>query len=155
MEACEKGLLNQEDFKGINLEWGDSQAIIKFIYKVAKNEGPGRLLGQGVRLLSKKVGKNSEEFAIYVKDLELPLHDPRAYTGMALSYATANRGGCHLESLSYAIESGVPLEDLGYGEDNRSNPHTSNGKAEQVIKLQNYMNVFNALGLCSFCYLAE
>ncbi len=150
MEAREKGLLKQEDFEGINLEWGNSQTIINLIHQVAKNEGPGRLLGQGVRLFSKKIGKNSEEFAIHVKGLELPLHDPRAYSGMALSYATANRGGCHLESLSYAIESGIPLEDLGYGEDNKLDPHTSNGKAELVIKLQNYMNVFNALGLCKF-----
>jgi aldehyde:ferredoxin oxidoreductase len=150
IEACEKGFLNQKDFEGINLEWGNSQTIINLIHQVAKNEGPGRLLGQGVRLFSKKVGKNSGEFAIHVKGLELPLHDPRAYTGMALSYATANRGGCHLESLSYAIESGIPLEDLGYGEDNKLDPHTSDGKAELVIKLQNYMNVFNALGLCKF-----
>lgn len=150
MEAYEKGLLNPKDLEGINLEWGNSQEIIKLVHQVAKNEGLGKLLGRGVRLFSKKVGKNSEEFAIHTKGLELPLHDPRAYTGMALSYATANRGGCHLESLSYALESGIPLEDLGYGEDNKLNPHTSNGKAELVIKLQNYMNVFNALGLCKF-----
>lgn len=150
MEAYEKGLLSQKDFEGINLEWGNSKTIINLIHQVAKNEGPGKLLGQGVRLFSKKIGKNSEEFAIHVKGLELPLHDPRAYTGMALSYATANRGACHLESLSYAIESGLPLEDLGYGENNVLDPHTSAGKAELVIKLQNYMNVFNALGLCKF-----
>jgi len=150
METYEKGFLNKKDFEGINLEWGNSQTIIKLAHQVAKNEGPGKLLGQGVKQFSKKVGRNSEEFAIHVKGLELPLHDPRAYTGMALSYATANRGGCHLESLSYAIESGIPLEDLGYGEDNKLDPHTSNGKAELVIKLQNYMNVFNALGLCKF-----
>jgi len=150
METYEKGFLNQEDFEGINLEWGNSQTIIDLIHLVAKNEGPGKLLGQGVRQFSKKVGKNSEEFAIHAKGLELPLHDPRAYTGMALSYATANRGGCHLESLSYAVESGISIEDLGYGEDNRLDPHTSIGKAELVIKLQNYMNVFNALGLCKF-----
>jgi len=150
MEANQKGLLDQENFKDMNLKWGESQSIIKIIHQVAKNEGSGRLLGQGVRLFSKKVGKNSEEFAIHAKGLELPLHDPRAYTGMALSYATANRGGCHLESLSYAIESGIPLEDLGYGEDNILNPHTSVGKAELVVQLQNYMNVLNALGLCKF-----
>ena len=150
MEVCEKGLLNQKDFEGINLKWGNSQTIINLIHQVARNEDPGRLLGQGVRLFSKKTGKNSEKFAIHAKGLEIPLHDPRAYTGMALSYATANRGGCHLESLSYALESGIPLEDLGYGEDNKLDPHTSVGKAELVIKLQNYMNIFNALGLCKF-----
>jgi aldehyde:ferredoxin oxidoreductase len=150
MEVREKGLLNPKDTEGICIEWGNSQTIINLIHQVARNEGPGRLLGQGVRLFSKKVGKNSEEFAIHAKGLEIPLHDPRAYTGMALSYATANRGGCHLESLSYALESGIPLEDLGYGEDNKLDPHTSVGKAELVIKLQNYMNIFNALGLCKF-----
>jgi len=150
MEAYNKGLLNRKDFEGINLRWGNSQTIIKIIHQVAKNEGIGNIIGQGVRLFSKKIGKNAEEFAIHTKGLELPLHDPRAYTGMALSYATANRGGCHLESLSYAIESGVPLEDLGYGKDNILNSHTSFGKAELVIKLQNYMNILNALGLCKF-----
>jgi len=150
MEANQKGLLDQENFKDINLKWGEYQTIINIIHQVAKNEGIGKIIGQGVRLFSKKIGNISEEFAIHTKGLELPLHDPRAYTGMALSYATANRGGCHLESLSYAIESGIPLEDLGYGEDNRLDPHTSVGKAELVIKLQNYMNVFNALGLCKF-----
>lgn len=150
MEANEKGLLDQENFKDINIKWGESQNIIKIIHQVAKDEGGGKIIGQGVRFFSKKIGKNSKEFAIHTKGLELPLHDPRAYTGMALSYATANRGGCHLESLSYAIESGIPLEDLGYGEDNILNPHTSVGKAELVIRLQNYMNVLNALGLCKF-----
>jgi len=150
MEAKEKGLLDRENFKNIDIKWGESQSIINIIHQVAKNEGVGKIIGQGVRFFSKKIGKNSEEFAIHTKGLELPLHDPRAYTGMALSYATANRGGCHLESLSYAIESGSPLEDLGYGEDNRLDPHTSVGKAELVIKLQNYMNVLNALGLCKF-----
>lgn len=150
MEANEKGLLDQENFKDINIKWGESQNIIKIIHQVAKDEGGGKIIGQGVRFFSKKIGKNSKEFAIHTKGLELPLHDPRAYTGMALSYATANRGGCHLESLSYAIESGIPLEDLGYGEDNILNSHTSVGKAELVIRLQNYMNVLNALGLCKF-----
>lgn len=150
MEANEKGLLDRENFKNIDIKWEESQSIINVIHQVAKNEGIGKIIGQGVRFFSKKIGKNSEEFAIHTKGLELPLHDPRAYTGMALSYATANRGGCHLESLSYAIESGIPLEDLGYGEDNRLDPHTSVGKAELVIKLQNYMNVLNALGLCKF-----
>ncbi len=150
MEANEKALLDQESFQDVNIKWGESQSIIKIIHQVAKNEGLGKLIGQGVRSFSQKSGNISEEFAIHTKGLEIALHDPRAYLGMALSYATANRGGCHLESLSYAVESGIPLEDLGYGEDNILNPHTSVGKAELVIKLQNYMNVLNALGLCKF-----
>ena len=150
IEAHEKGLIKKEDLDGIDLNWGNKDAFITITHQVAKNEKLGHLIGQGVRALSNQLGGNSTEYAIHTKGLELPLHDPRAYTGMALSYATANRGGCHLESLSYAIESGIPIKDLGYGENSRLAPHTSNGKAELVIKLQNYMNVFNALGLCKF-----
>jgi len=150
IEAHEKGLIKKENLDGIDLNWGNKDAFITITHQVAKNEKFGHLIGQGVRALSNQLGGNSKEYAIHTKGLEWPLHDPRAYTGMALSYATANRGGCHLESLSYAIESGISIEDLGYGEDNKLDPHTSNGKAELVIKLQNYMNVFNALGLCKF-----
>ena len=150
IEAAEKGFLKIKGINNHQLKWGSPKLLIDIIHQVAENKGLGRLAGMGVRKISRRIGKDTERFAIHVKGLELPMHDPRAYTGMALSYATANRGGCHLESLSYAVESGIPLEDLGYGEDNILNPHTSVGKAELVIKLQNYMNVLNALGLCKF-----
>jgi len=150
IEAAEKGFLKIKGINNQQLKWGSPKLLIDIIHQVAENKGLGRLAGMGVRKISRRIGKDTECFAIHVKGLELPMHDPRAYTGMALSYATANRGGCHLESLSYAVESGIPLEDLGYGEDNILNPHTSVGKAELVIKLQNYMNVLNALGLCKF-----
>jgi aldehyde:ferredoxin oxidoreductase len=108
------------------------------------------LIGQGVKALSEQLGEKTKEYAIHTKGLEYPMHDPRAYIGMTLSYATANRGGCHLESLSYTIEAGVPAADLGYDEAHLPDPHTSEGKAQLVVKLQDYMNVLNALGLCKF-----
>lgn len=150
IEAYEKGLLKKEDLYGIELKWSNPDAFVEIIHQVSRNEKFGKQIGQGVRALSKKLGESSKEFAIHTKGLEIAMHDPRAYTGMALSYATANRGGCHLESLSYMIESGIPAPDLGYDEKNKLNPHNSKGKADLVVKLQDYMNVLNALGLCKF-----
>jgi len=150
MEAYEKGLITKEDTGGIELSWGNSEAVIKLIHQIANRKGIGKMLGNGVKSAAEELGKNSEEFAIHVKGLELPMHDPRAFVGMALSYATANRGGCHLESLSYFVEGGIPLKDLGYSENNKLDPHSINGKVELVIKMQNFMNVLNALGLCKF-----
>lgn len=150
IEAHEEGLLKKEDMPGLNVTWGNKDTFITLTHQVAQNEKLGKLIGQGVRSLSNQLGGNSEEYAIHTKGLEYPMHDPRAYTGMALSYATANRGACHLESLSYMIESGIPASDLSYDEKNTVDPHSSEGKAELVVKLQDYMNVLNALGLCKF-----
>ena len=150
IEAYEKGLLKKRDLHAIELRWSNPEAFIKITHQVAKNEKLGKLIGQGVKALSYQLKDNSSNYAIHTKGLEIPMHDPRAYTGMALSYATANRGGCHLESLSYMIESGIPAPELGFNEQHKLDPHSSEGKADLVVKLQDYMNVFNALGLCKF-----
>jgi len=84
--------------------------------------------------------------------LEIAYHDPRAFTCMALNYATANRGGCHLESLSYFLGYGLPVPDLGY--DKPLDPHSQEGKAKLCYDLQNYMAVYNPLGVCKFIFRA-
>ena len=150
IEAYEEGLIKKEDLDGIDLNWGNQDAFITITHQVARNEKLGQLIGQGVRAFSHQLGGNSAEYAIHTKGLEYPMHDPRAYISMTLNYATANRGSCHLESLSFMIESGLPVPDLGYDEHNEVDPHSSENKAELVIKLQDYMNVLNALGLCKF-----
>ena len=150
IEAYDNGLINNRDLAGMKLNWGEKEAFITITHQVAHNEKIGKLIGQGVKALSNQLSGNSQEYALHTKGLEYPMHDPRAYTGMALSYATANRGACHLESLSYVIESGIPAPDLGYNKDHNINPHSSEGKAELVVKLQDYMNALNALGLCKF-----
>ena len=150
IEAYEEGLLEDVDLDKIKLKWGNSKAFIKITHQVARNEKLGKIIGQGVQTLSSQLKGNSKEYAMHTKGLEYPMHDPRAYNGMALSYATANRGACHLESLSYMIESGIQAPDLGYDKAHQPDPHTSNGKAQLVVILQDYMNALNALGLCKF-----
>jgi aldehyde:ferredoxin oxidoreductase len=72
---------------------------------------------------------------------------------MAINYATANRGGCHLEGLTYFIGRGIPLADMGYTEP--PDPHISEGKAKLCYDLQNYMSIFNPLGLCKFLFIGR
>lgn len=153
MEAYEKDLLTKSDTNGIELRWGNSQAIVEVIHKIAKREGIGELLADGTREAAKRIGKNSDEFAIQVKGLELPMHDPRAFVSMALTYATGNRGACHLDSLSYTFEGGPPVDGLPY--DHSLSPHDIKGKAELTVRLQNYMTCFNALGLCKFLFCGK
>jgi aldehyde:ferredoxin oxidoreductase len=148
MEAYEKGLLTAEDVGGLELEWGNAEAILQLVEQIAHRQGLGDVLADGVRAAAEKLGPEAEEMAIHVKGLEIPMHDPRAFVDMAVNYATANRGGCHLEALSYWRGYGLEWEEWGQaGEHDRLD---SAGKAQVVYDFQNYMGVYNALGLCKF-----
>lgn len=143
MEAYEKGLITVE---GIDLTWGNPEAIVRLVEMIAHREGIGDLLASGARAAAERLGE--EELAIQVKGLELPMHDPRAFTSMAANYATANRGGCHLEALSYWYGYGNTWPDWGYiGE---PDIHTNQGKGKIAYDFQNYLSVYNPLGLCKF-----
>jgi aldehyde:ferredoxin oxidoreductase len=80
--------------------------------------------------------------------MEVPYHDPRAFVSMAANYATAGRGACHLESLSYWLGYGTRFEGWYNPED--YDPHDSAGKGQVAVDFQNYMAVFNPLGICKF-----
>lgn len=147
-EAYEKGLLTAEETGGLELEWDNAEAILQLVEQIARRQGLGDVLADGVRAAAEKLGPEAEEMAIHVKGLAIAMHDPRAFVDMAVNYATANRGGCHLEALSYWRGYGLEWEDWGQaGEYDRLD---SAGKAQVVYDFQNYMSVYNPLGLCKF-----
>ncbi len=148
MEAWEKGLLSAEHTGGLELQWGNVDSMMRLVQMMAQREGVGNLLADGTRAAASRMGGNSIEFAVQVKGLELPYHDPRAFTSMALGYATANRGGDHLESMTYWHEYGRQWPDMGYVDPPEM--LVSEGKARFVYDFQNFMGVFNGLGLCKF-----
>jgi len=149
MEAYEHGLIKDKEVERICLTWGNADALLSMIEKIGRREGSlGWLLGEGVKRASEKIGKVSAEFAIHVKGLELPAHDPRAYYSQGLSYATSNRGACHLQSLSHVFERSVTLPELGFPEIQER--HSLNRKDELVTKAQNLMCMFDSLKICKF-----
>ncbi len=132
----------------MKLTWGNHEAIVKATELIGKKEGVGVLLGKGVRKAAEEIGHNASEFAIHAKGLEFPMHDPRAYFDLALSYATAIRGADHLSTLGYMVVEGWYVPELGYpGPPDR---FSIEGNAEFVKKLQDWMAVFDSLGLCKF-----
>jgi aldehyde:ferredoxin oxidoreductase len=148
MEAYESGLITKEDAGGVSLTWGDAEAMIEMVEKIGKREGLGWLLGEGVKIASQKTGGFSAEFAIHVKGMELPAHDPRAYYSQGLSYATSNRGACHLQSLSHIFERSVTLPDLGFPEVQER--HSVERKGELVVKAQDVMCMLDSMKVCKF-----
>ncbi len=96
MEAYEKGLINKKFLSGIDLKWGNVDAIIKILELIAYKKGVGVYAGKGVKYLSEMLGKNSSQFSIHVKGNELAAWNVHVSIPTGISYATANRGACHL-----------------------------------------------------------
>jgi aldehyde:ferredoxin oxidoreductase len=141
-------LISSEDAAGLKLTWGNSDAVIHLVTMIGERKNIGKVLGEGVRTAARQIGANAEEFAVHVKGLELPLHDPRCYASLALGYATANRGACHLEAYSHIIERNVQMPELGY--EKPLDPHSSEGKGRLVAEMQNLMCMFDSLPICKF-----
>jgi aldehyde:ferredoxin oxidoreductase len=98
MECAEKGILKDAP------EFGDAEGQRKLIKDIAYRRGIGDLLSEGTKRASEKLGQNSTDFAINVKGLELPGYSPRSSWGMALAYATSDRGGCHQRAWTVRLE---------------------------------------------------
>jgi len=101
MECYEKGILTKEQCDGLELNFGNEDAAVALIAKIAKREGIGDLLAEGVKRASEEVGKGSEHFAMHSKGLELPGYDVRSLKTFAMGLAVGTRGACHNRSLVY------------------------------------------------------
>ena len=147
MECYEKGLLTLHDTDGLKLDWGNMDAVLSLLDKIAHRKGFGDILANGSRRAAEKLGGNAHEFTVHVKGLEAPAHDPRAYHGMGLAYAYANRGACHMQHSVMSVELGmVTRTELGLQEDYEA--QTSEGKAAMVFTCENYGTLMNALCQC-------
>jgi aldehyde:ferredoxin oxidoreductase len=102
MECYEQGKLTKADLDGVDLRFGNDEALIEMLQKIAYREGVGDRLAEGVRILASKLG--AEDCAIEIKGLEPSGFDLRGLKGAALAYAVSNRGGCHLRGRVEFIE---------------------------------------------------
>jgi aldehyde:ferredoxin oxidoreductase len=149
MECFEKGYITLEDTGGLELKWGDKYALIKMVEQIAFGEGIGALLGLGTRKMAEKIGRDAMDFAVQVKGLELPMHDPRAFFSWASNYATSPRGGCHLHGMSAIYENKQdPIPEWGLtGYYPR---HSNEGKAKITRFAQDWSHILDSMVICYF-----
>jgi aldehyde:ferredoxin oxidoreductase len=141
----EAGMITVEDTGGLALNWGDATVVEKLLHLIPKREGFGEYLAEGAKTLAKRFG--DETLAVQVNGLEVPYHDPRGGSGMALVYATSPRGACHNQSNYYMVELGQVEDTLDMEFFSR---HAGPEKAINVAKHQEWRTVHNALVLCKF-----
>jgi len=139
-----------KDRVGMELKWGDGQAIVKLLKMIVNQEGFGKILAKGTLAMAREFGREEGE-AAQVKGLEMPMHDGRAFHGLAISYATGPRGACHLKGSYYDIDLGnMVMEYMILPGDRLS----SDGKGESAAKFQSLKDLFDALVMCKFAPLS-
>lgn len=134
MELKENGLA---DF---GVDFGNSDNLIDVVEKIARREGIYSELANGSKWLSQKYG--GREYAMHAKGLEMASYEPRRSVGMGLGYATANRGGCHLNGGYLAL-----LESVGVLS---TDPLSPDAKPALTVFLQNGLEAVSACGFCLF-----
>jgi len=148
IECYENGLIGPEDTGGIELTWGNHRAIVAMTDMLAKREGFGDVLADGVRIAAQRIGKGADEFAMDVHGQEIDSSDPRPWPGWALGYVMDATPGRHTVGSSYFAES-VPVPPHGLGLTHLP-PHVYSGKGEANRKLNGFHNLLNCTGVCQF-----
>jgi aldehyde:ferredoxin oxidoreductase len=144
MELYEIGAITMETTGGIEMKFGSAEALTRSAELVAKGEGFGRELALGSKRLTEKYGH--PDLSMTVKGQEFPAYDPRGIQGMGLTYATSNRGACHLRSYTVSSEIlGVPV---------KTDPLETEGKPELVKAFQDATAAVDSSGLCVFTTFA-
>jgi aldehyde:ferredoxin oxidoreductase len=142
MELYEKGYISKEK-AGMDLSFGNGEALVKLIEQMGTREGLGDDATDGSFRLAEKYG--FPEAFMGVKKLEIPAYDPRGVQGMGLTYATSNRGACHVRGYTIANEV------LGVHE--KMDPLVTEGKAPVVKVFQDLTALVDSSGLCLFVTL--
>jgi aldehyde:ferredoxin oxidoreductase len=154
MECFEQGLIGLEDTDGIDLRFGNVEAMLTTIDLIARREGIGQLLAEGSKRAAEIIGGGAPLFAMQVKGEELPMHDPRGKVSVGLGYAIGEHGADHLytvhdtlvanaDSITFKGAASLGIEALPARE-------LSNAKARNYAILENWCSFGKVVGLCYF-----
>lgn len=159
MECYEKGIITKEDTGGIEMDWGSSEAILKGIEMIVHRKYIGDLLAEGVRVAAEKLGRGSEAFAVHVKGMEGPVHDPRSGKMLGITYATGNRGMCHIHPLEgMAFDRGKMTWGMipyGVRDPEMIDRWDETGKGRDCKILQDGLSAPDILATCKFMMYAD
>jgi len=156
MECYENGLIDKRDSDGIELTWGNAEAVVSLAEKIAKREGFGAVLADGVEKAAERIGKGAEKYAIHVHGHRLPYHDPRNSPSKGTIYMADAQPAAHMDTEGTALlEQGIalgsdpllqPIKLEAYGDYGSKGPMYATGAA--------YYQLLSSAGLCSLYTVA-
>jgi len=149
IECFENGLYTTQDTGGLELTWGNHSVIVKLTEMIAKGEGFGAVLANGMKAAAERLGEKACEFATHVAGEELPMHDPRLNPSLATSYQVDATPARHTQLNAWAHEAQFAMLGIeALFDDFDKYTYSGKGQANRVIS--NFMHVVNAAGMCMF-----
>jgi aldehyde:ferredoxin oxidoreductase len=149
IECYEKGLITKKDTDGIEMTWGNHRAIVAMTEKLAKREGFGVVLADGVKVAAEKIGKGADQYAIHIGGQELPAHDPKHAFYFATSYRMDPTPGRHFVGSELSDAPGHPAGLLP-----KFDLKSFSGRGEARRIGSNFHQVVVCTGTCLFVYWA-
>jgi aldehyde:ferredoxin oxidoreductase len=155
MECYENGIITKEDTGGIDLKFGNADAMVKMVEMIGKREGLGDILAEGVKRAAEKFGNGAEKFAIHVKGQEVPMHEARGKRSLILAYSLSPTGADHMESphdVVYELfnpEGQHPLASLGLLEP-VDTLDMGPLKVRSFYYTKQLFDFYNSIGMCDF-----
>jgi len=155
MECFENGLIDQQDTDGLELRFGNAEAMLAMVEKIAKREGLGDILAEGSKRAAEKIGQDAIKYAQQVKGQEIPMHEPRGKYNIGMGYAVSEIGADHLivthdtmltNPDALPFKNAAPL-GIKQAEPARS---LSEEKMRQYLILENWNSFENTVGYCFF-----
>ena len=155
MECYEKGIITQKDTGGIELTWGNHKAVVAMTEKIAKREGLGDVLADGVKVAAERINKGAEKYAIHIHGQEPAMHDPRSTPSFATVYQSDATPGRHMQGSCAHFEMGT-FEDFEFPHFGIKIPHverpafkhTYTGKGKWEALFRNHSHLGNTSGAC-------
>jgi len=149
MDLYDRRIITSEDTGGLDLAWGNGEAMEALIRQMGAGQGFGAVLGQGVRRAARIIGRGSEYYAAHVKGLELSGYHPDNMMGTALGYAVASRGADFNDVYSAMENKWLPEDPSAeFGAPKASDLKSIHGKAELVRRAMIVGTVMDSLGIC-------
>jgi aldehyde:ferredoxin oxidoreductase len=141
MECYENGLINRSDTDGIEMTWGNPAALVAMIEKMAKREGFGDVLADGVKIAAAKIGRGADEFAIHIQGQEVPGHNPLSSINVTTTYITNATPARHTQgSEEHHSEGLLPGFDR----------KVLTGRVPFHVRGSNFQHSLMACGMCLF-----
>lgn len=148
MECYERGIIKKSDADGIDLTWGNPDAVVRLTQKIADREGLGQILSLGLEKAAQIIGRGAEEFAVHVRGDAIAMHDPRFEPAMAVIYKMFS--GKHIQASQFCKPPGLDdnIPDFGMDRERQA------GRGRHLRVLECLCNIANCSGACLFGYLS-
>jgi len=158
IEAYEKGIISKDDFGGLDMSWGNSEAIIELIQMMIAREGIGDLLADGVKKAAQKLDKRAEEFAIHCGGQEAAMHDARLDPMLGVHFSADPTPGKHTTGAMLYYNSMFLWEDSEWAPRNKRHLKSdeykpSDEEALKSVAMSAYKMILDGAGGCYYAML--